>query len=225
MNGTAGAVPAVGLRADRAGDRRSDDPGGRGRRPVQDDPGVHRRGEGLPRPDELFVLGHLRHAARGDGDVRQCRRHQDVPRPLPGRRPGGDRAARRPGARARLGAGGGRRPDQGRQDARARRLGRQAPADDARAAHLQGARLQGRRVLHLVGRVRARRDARAGAGAAARGGARRGRRSRSSAARWRRSQTPISYLDAPRVPRIPRRRRGAAQGRRGEDRPRGRQRK
>ena len=42
-----------------------------------------------------------------------------------------------------------------RQDARARGLGRQAAGDDARAADVQGAGLQGRRVLHLVGRVRA----------------------------------------------------------------------
>ena len=61
-----------------------------------------RRGEGESRQDQLLVLGRLRHAARGDGNLRQRGGHQAVPRALRRRRAGGDGAARRPGRGARL---------------------------------------------------------------------------------------------------------------------------
>ena len=78
--------------------------------------GIRRFGQGLSGEDQLFVLGRVRHAARVDGDVRQRRGREAVPRALPGRRAGARRAARRPGARARLGPGARGRPDQSGQE-------------------------------------------------------------------------------------------------------------
>ena len=185
INGKAPVVRDEGLRADRADHRRPDGAGGVGRQPVEDAEGVRRR---RPRPIRA------RSTTRPRACTARCTwRWRSSPTPPAsscstcptGRRAGADRAARRPGARARLGPGARGRADQGRQDARARELEHRAPAADARGADLQGARLR-RRVLHLVGRVRARRDPDAGARPAARRGARGGDQRRSSRARWRR---------------------------------------
>ena len=127
INGKPPVLRAEGFRADRADHRRPDRAGGAHRRPVQDAEGLRRRREGQSGQDQLFLLGRVRHAARVDGDLRQRRRHQAVPRALPGRRAGGDRAARRPGRGPRFRAGGGDRPDPRRQDARARQLEHRAP--------------------------------------------------------------------------------------------------
>ena len=82
---------------------------------------------------QLRQLGQLRHDARADGDAQGVGRLSHDAHPVHRRRPGGGRAARRPGRRARERPVDGRAADPGRQAACARALGRPAARGAARA--------------------------------------------------------------------------------------------
>ena len=187
INGRPAPYQLVGLRADRAGHVRSD--GARGRAPTV--PTRRSRISSLrrrPIPDKMNysssgVYGTLHVAMEMFANSAGIRLFHV---PYQG---GGPAVAALLGGQVACACFRPRRGD--RRRSRAARCARsRAGATSAcavpRAADLQGAGLQGRRVLHLVGRVRARGHAGAGAGAAARRGARRGRRPACSGARWKR---------------------------------------
>ena len=96
------------------------------------------------RSDHVQLVGGLRDAAHGHGAAAAGGGDQAPPRPLSGRGPGRHRAARWPRRRPGLGAVRGAPAHQGRQAARARRLGRSARRCASRGAHVQGAGLSGR---------------------------------------------------------------------------------
>ena len=108
-----------------------------------------------PGADSIWLVGALRHAACGDGDVRSQRRHQAAACAVSRRGSRADRAPDRHGTGDGVGAGHAEAAGRRRQDARAGELGRRAGRKFSRSADLQGARLQGRRVLHLGRAVRA----------------------------------------------------------------------
>ncbi len=72
--GTAAGLRARPVRARRPDQRRPDGAGGARRRSLQDAEGPCRRGQGQARHDQLRLVGRVRHAACGDGDLRPGRR-------------------------------------------------------------------------------------------------------------------------------------------------------